>query len=43
MHDSKNISADKLCALFSQARLNGYTSLDEHEANLALIGKISHK
>ena len=43
MHDSKNISADRLCALFSQARLNGYTSLDEHESNLALIGKISHK
>lgn len=34
---------DKLTALFSQARLNGYTSIDEHEANLALIGKISHK
>ena len=33
----------KLTTLFSQARLNGYTSLDEHEANLALIGKISHK
>ena len=34
---------DKLTILFSQARLNGYTSLAEHEANLALIGKISHK
>ena len=43
MHDSKNISADRLCALFSQARLNGYTSLDEHEANIALIGSISSR
>ena len=37
------MNQDKLTTLFSQARLNGYTSLDEHEANLALIGKISHK
>ncbi len=37
------MNQNRLIALFSQARLNGYTSLDEHEANLALIGKISHK
>ena len=37
------MNQDKLTTLFSQARLNGYTSLAEHEANLALIGKISHK
>lgn len=32
-----------LITLFSQSRLQGYTSLAEHEANLALIGSISHK
>ena len=37
------MNQDKLTTLFSQARLNGYTSLAEHEVNLALIGKISHK
>ncbi|MGX2983202.1 hypothetical protein [Helicobacter sp. 23-1045] len=43
MRDSKHISKDRLCALFSQARLRGYVDCAEHEANLALIGKISHK
>ncbi|MGX2983189.1 hypothetical protein [Helicobacter sp. 23-1045] len=32
-----------ICALFSQARLNGYKNYAEHEANLALIRRISHK
>ena len=41
MRDSKYIS--KLYALFSQARLRGYVDCAEHESNLALIGKISHK
>lgn len=34
---------DRICALFSQARLNNYKNYAEHEANLALIRKISHK
>ncbi|MGX2981640.1 hypothetical protein [Helicobacter sp. 23-1045] len=29
--------------LFSQARLDDYANLAQHEANLALIGRISHK
>ena len=34
---------DRICVLFSQARLNDYKNYAEHEANLALIGRISHK
>lgn len=34
---------DRLIELFSNARISGYVDLDEHEANLALIGEISHK
>lgn len=37
------ISLDRLYALFSQARLDEYANVAQHEANLALIGKISHK
>ena len=43
MQDSKHISKDRLYALFSQTRLRGYVDCAEHEANLALIGRISHK
>ena len=41
MQDS-TISLDRLYALFSQARLDEYANIAQHEANLALIGKISH-
>lgn len=34
---------NKIIELFSNARISGYVDLDEHEANLALIGRISHK
>lgn len=37
------IQLDKLITLFSATRLNDYTDAHEHEANLALIGNISHK
>lgn len=37
------LQAQKFIKLFSQARLNGYTSPQEHEENLALIGTISRK
>lgn len=37
------ISRDKLIILFSATRLDDYTNAREHEANLALIGNISHK
>lgn len=37
------IPLDKLITLFSATRLNDYTDAHEHEANLALIGNISHK
>lgn len=37
------IPLDKLITLFSATRLNDYTDTHEHEANLALIGNISHK
>lgn len=43
MQNPNNISLDRLCALFSQARLDEYANIAQHEANLALIGKISHK
>lgn len=37
------IPRDKLIILFSATRLDDYTNAREHEANLALIGNISHK
>ena len=37
------IPLNKLITLFSAMRLNDYTNSQEHEANLALIGRISHK
>lgn len=37
------ISRDKLIILFSATRLDDYTNTREHEANLAIIGNISHK
>ncbi|WP_141082085.1 hypothetical protein [Campylobacter devanensis] len=38
-----NMDNEKYIELFSQARLNGYSSIDEHEQNFKILDKIASK
>ena len=38
-----NIDENKYIELYSQARLNGYSSIQEHERNFQILDKIASK